>query len=245
MRLALHNIGKALPFILFPLSVVIAFNVFYDGADANETGSSALPEFITVNTQTGAALTIGRFEITQAQWGECVSAGHCENVKNSNPEKTDHPVTNVNWFDVQNYIAWLGSVSGREFRLPTQAEWYDISADHKPIKQPKLFDDPRMAWAADYDITAEPKTRITRNAGGFGANNNGLFDIKGNVWEWTATQCGSHDVLSLENCRSGRIAMGEHIAVLSEFTRNPGNASCGAGIPPANLGFRLVMKELS
>ncbi len=205
-----------------------------------ETTSVSTPQFVKVTLTSGKELLVSRFEVTVEQWNACVSAKHCDNIAKLCTINRQHPVTVVNWFDVENYLAWVNRQTGSGYRLPTHDEWLAFAADHSPEPKQKLFDDPRLAWAADYDINAGPVDRKTKSVGFHGKNGKGVFDIRGNVWEWTSTDCSSLDSRFLSNCRSGRIAMGEHVAVLSEFVRDPGNASCGAGLSPANLGFRLV-----
>ena len=60
---------------------------------------------------------IGRYEVTQEQWGL---------VMGENPSSymcTDCPVNNVSWTDIQNYIEKLNAMTGKHYRLPTEAEW--------------------------------------------------------------------------------------------------------------------------
>ncbi len=200
-------------------------------------------EFVSLEIQSGRFLNVGRYEVSAAQWKTCVDEGYCRSRDKSRRDRLDHPATKVNWFDTQDFANWMSNKTGRNLRLPTMVEWMLIADDHKPIPKKKLFSDARLAWAADYDITAEPRIKTTRPAGEFGTNSLGLSDFKGNVWEWTSTECGSMDTAFLDNCQTGRIAMGEHLAVLSDLVSDPGNTSCGVGLPPANLGFRLVYED--
>jgi len=198
-----------------------------------------LPEFITVPMPDGDRLSVSRYEVTLREWNACVADGDCEPLSGARDDRQDHPAVKISWFAAQSYISWYQSVTGKPARLPSREEWLAFSGQHAPKERTKLFDDPRLAWAADYDMTAGPPDRVTQVKGSHGANDNGLFDIKGNVWKWTSTECGDPETSRLK-CRSGRFAMGEHQAILSDFVSDPGNASCGAGQPPANLGFRLV-----
>ncbi len=231
--------GITLPLSLLVLASTASIGVIWLQSKPNALAAEYQPDFIKVELYNGQEMFVSRYEVTVKQWNACVSVGACEALTKHDQLDQDHPVTGVNWFDVQNYLSWYRSQTGTSVRLPSRQEWVELSGDHAPVKKQVLFTDPRLSWAANYDITAGPRDRVVKPTGSFGVNESGLSDFKGNVWEWTDSQCGDQ-VGNQQNCRSGRYAMGEHEAILSDLIRDPGNASCGAGLPPANLGFRLV-----
>ena len=82
--------------------------------------------------------------------------------------------------------------------------------------------------------------------GAFGVNEHGLADMAGNVWEWTDTcyrrvalDVGAASGRSTENC-GVRVVAGRHRSYMTDFIRDPRSGGCAVGVPPANLGFRLV-----
>jgi formylglycine-generating enzyme required for sulfatase activity len=85
--------------------------------------------------------------------------------------------------------------------------------------------------------------------GSFGANENGLLDMGGNVWEWTDT-CYVRSVVNargdvtaaVSNC-GVRIVEGRHRAYMVDFVRDARSGGCATGTPPSNLGFRLVRDD--
>jgi formylglycine-generating enzyme required for sulfatase activity len=83
--------------------------------------------------------------------------------------------------------------------------------------------------------------------GAFGLNSNGLLDVGGNVWEWTsscfvrATLDGEAMRVTNTNC-GVRVVEGAHRTYMTDFIRDPRTGGCAAGVPPANLGFRLVVE---
>jgi formylglycine-generating enzyme required for sulfatase activity len=95
------------------------------------------------------------------------------------------------------------------------------------------------------DRDPEPKP-----AGFYGPNSNGLFDLAGNVWEWTST-CYFRATLTpdragietiVENC-GVHVMEGRHRAYMSNFIRDGKSGGCAVGTPPENLGFRLVRER--
>ena len=231
---------RYLPHLLLISAAIFVLAAVFERHTGVPANPELLPEFVNIQMETGETIAVTRHEITVRQWNRCAFAGGCAPIMELKGDNGNHPVTGVSWFDIQGYIRWLNSRSERNFRLPTYKEWNVLAGNQRPQRKQKLFDDPRLSWAANYDLTAEPRERITRPAGYYGANEFGILDIRGNVWEWTSSQCEISAADQTDYCRPGRIAMGEHMAILSEFVRDPGNASCGAGIPPSNLGFRLV-----
>lgn len=96
-----------------------------------------------------------------------------------------------------------------------------------------------MAWAADYG-SMPAISGVIRPSGGFGALPNGISDLTGNVWEWTAT-CAK-DGFDPSRCPAYKVE-GQHETALSIFVRDPFSGGCAAGTPPNHVGFRLVSDD--
>ena len=66
---------------------------------------------------------VSKFDVTFADWDACVSVGGCPQVSDSGFGRGTKPVINVTWDEAQQYVAWLSEMTGRPYRLLTEAEW--------------------------------------------------------------------------------------------------------------------------
>jgi formylglycine-generating enzyme required for sulfatase activity len=150
----------------------------------SKTGKSNEKPVHTVNVKT---FSISQTEITFTQWDACVGAGGCSyKPRDEGWGRGSRPVINVSYQDITaEYIPWLNNVTGKSYRLPSEAEWeYAARAGRAS----------RYSWGygiscsqARYGyLSGECKKRQnTDRVKSFSANNFGLHDMHGNVWEWT------------------------------------------------------------
>jgi formylglycine-generating enzyme required for sulfatase activity len=184
-------------------------------------------------------ILVARHEVTVAQWQACVDARACADIVPAAKHPETTPATGVNWFDAMAFIAWHNGVTGKSLRLPTLGEWHAINGTQaRPAQQP-LFNDPRLAWAANYGREETPGGPV-RAVGIWSKSRDGVLDLGGNVWEWTASCITDKPVgVDADRCPAMRVA-GTHDALLSVFVREPASGGCATGKPPTHIGFRLV-----
>jgi formylglycine-generating enzyme required for sulfatase activity len=195
-------------------------------------------------------LAIMKRQVTAAEYSRCVDASACP--RNQREERAaDRPVVKVNWYDAEAYAAWLSRETGQHFRLPTDEEW-NYAAANRVTDESLTQGNPGQRAVASYEFEANltgDLDREPRPIGSFGANDNGLLDLAGNVWEWTDTCFNRHaldgdgqSVSATAYCGI-RIAEGRHRAYMLDFVRDSRIGGCSVGTPPTNLGFRLVRED--
>jgi len=150
-------------------------------------------------------------------------------------------------------LAQLGA--GEHHRLPTDEEWaYAAGSRYKDDSLPVDDSDPSKRWLARYDRESNREFGIDSEPqpfGHFGVNENGLYDTAGNVWEWTSTyfvrsKLDENGQAISKNSNCGvRVAEGQHRSYVTDFIRDARAGGCAAGVPPDNLGFRLVRERKS
>lgn len=146
---------------------------------------------------------MGKYPVTQVQWRFVANLPEVERSLELNPSNfkgDDHPVEQVSWLDAVEFCARLSQHTGREYRLPSEAEWeYACRAG---TTTPFHFGETIDAEIANY-YAQDKKTNGNDHIGTYGrgrigeyreqttsvgsfevANNFGLYDMHGDVWEW-------------------------------------------------------------
>lgn len=159
---------------------------FTMGSPSDETGREAQEVVHAVSIS--RAFWLGRTEVTQAEWTRVMGS----NPSHFADRSGTHPVERVNWHDVQVFLRRLEQrAPGGRFRLPTEAEWeYACRAGSTTPYATGDTLGPTDANLTVVDRRAGAPASIvqrgTAPVASFAPNGWGLFDMHGNVWEWTA-----------------------------------------------------------
>jgi formylglycine-generating enzyme required for sulfatase activity len=168
--------------------VLVEGGTFTMGCTAGQrAGEEACSSYEKAHEETLGSFYIGKYEVTQKQW---------EAVTGSNPSYdttcgNDCPVERVSWNDVQTFIAELNKQTGLSYRLPTEAEWeFAARGGNAGVADDYLF-----AGSDSYSTVAwvENNARAIHPVGSLSPNQLGIYDMSGNVWEWTSDLGWSSD----------------------------------------------------
>jgi formylglycine-generating enzyme required for sulfatase activity len=227
--------------------------------EALRNGYPVTPAPMTARHPRGVAIMTR--QVSQAEYAACVNASACKplDAAQRRASSPDLPAIGISWSDASAYAAWLSGATGQRFRLPDYGEWVyaagEAYRDETPADLPDTGD-PAQRWLAEYEQQSrrggQAADTALRPFGAYGVNAAGLKDMAGSVWDWTS-DCHSRRVLDAQadggavpepgrNCGI-RVAAGRHIAYLPDFIRDPKSGACSVGVPPANLGLRLVLEE--
>ena len=151
----------------------------------------------------GYRFAAGIHEVTFAEWDACALAGECGDYwpPDEGWGRATRPVIGVSWEDTQAYLAWLSAETGEEYRLLTEAEWeYVARAGMQTARYWGESEIAQCAYANGYDQTTHADSDYesdwdpvqcsdgysgTAPVGSFEPNLFGLYDVLGNVGEWT------------------------------------------------------------
>ena len=182
---------------------------------------------------------MGKYEVTQALW---------QAVMNSNPSyfKGDNlPVEQVSWDDCQEFLSKLNSITGKTFRLPTEAEWEYAARGGKKSRGYQYSGSNNLSDVAWYKDNSDRKTH---DVGSKQANELGIYDMSCNVREWCQDWYGSYSSSSQVNpigANSGyhRVCRGGGWYFTARNCRSSYRNSISPDGRGYDFGLRLVLSE--
>ena len=216
--------------------ILVEGGTFTMGA-TSEQGTDAESDEKPAHSVTLSSYYIGETEVTQELW---------QAVMGSNPSKfkgSKRPVERVSWDDCMTFIRKLNSLTGKNFRLPTEAEWEYAARGGNKSKRCKYSGSNTLGDVAWYKDNSGGETHSVKTKT---PNEQGIYDMSGNVSEWCQDRKGSYESSSQTNptgpssgsyrvCRGGGWSSGAEGCRVS----NRGN-----GLPTLTgsyLGLRLVL----
>jgi formylglycine-generating enzyme required for sulfatase activity len=167
-----------------PEMVVVPAGTFAMGSPQTDkqADTSEFPQH-TVSIARPFAVSI--YELTFADWDACVAAGGCNGYKPSDESgRGERPVINVSWNDTQAYVAWLSLVTGKTYQLLSEAE-YEYAARAGATTEYLWGNDVGKNNSSCNGCGSQWDNKQTAPVGSFPPNKFGLYDMVGNVWEWT------------------------------------------------------------
>jgi formylglycine-generating enzyme required for sulfatase activity len=177
--------------------------MFRDGRTGCRREMVELPGGTYTTAASGASVAVAPFlldvtEVTVAAYTACVTAGKCSerglascgrSANYGKPERGDHPVNCVDWMQAQAYCAAIGK------RLPSDDEWEWAArgaARGTPYPWGGAAASTQVCWDGEGNDRGKGNRSDTCAVGSFpgGDSPQGLKDLAGNVWEWTAAASG-------------------------------------------------------
>ncbi len=193
-----------------------------------------------VHTVSLDGYSIGKYEVIQELW---------EAVMGSNPSGFNgrrRPVKNVSWYDCDEFIRKLNSMTGQQFRLPTEAEWEYAARGGRNQNSYTYSGSNTVGRVAWYDDNSGSQTH---EVGGKSPNSLGIHDMSGNVWEW-CYDAYSSDYYSKSptnnpknegSAGSFRVLRGGSWYVIANYCRVSNRNVNAPGYRSSDYGFRLCL----
>jgi len=184
------------PLSFEPEMIVIPAGEFWMGSDQQQDQNARVGEMPQHRVYLDE-YTIGKYSVTQAQYLAFVQAtdhrvpeiflggpANWDKTQRRPPVgKENHPVVLVDWNDAATYCQWLAQVTGRSYRLPTEAEWEKAARGTDQRLYPWGNVEPDQS-RVNFDTHAGGATEVGKHPAS--ASPYGVLDMVGNVWEWVA-----------------------------------------------------------
>jgi formylglycine-generating enzyme required for sulfatase activity len=238
---ALEPGGKFMECASCPEMIVVPPGSFMMGSPANE--AERRPDEGPQHRVTiVSSFAVGRFEITFDEWDACAAHGGCERKPTAPGGRGRQPVIQVSWDDAREYVDWIAKLTGKPYRLLTEAEWEYAARAGSPGRFSFGDDEAKLGEYARYYSNSG-----TQPVGSFAPNAFGLYDMHGNVWEWVE-DCYNGDyngapangsAWSTGEC-SVRVLRGGSWRAVPRDLRSASRNWVATGGRGADLGFRVA-----
>ncbi len=188
---------------------------------------------------------ISRHEITFAEYDRFVKVTGAKSPNDAGWGRGNHPVINVSWKEATIYTEWLSRETGKEYRLPTEAEW-EYAARAETDTNYWWGNDIGQNLANCANCDSYWSNRKTAPVGSFPANLFKLYDTVGNVYEWTCSEYEQkytgreQRCLSKYNTTALRTIRGGSWYSNSRFARATNRYRYSWNYRDNNIGFRVV-----
>ena len=205
-----------------------------------EQGNDAYDDEKPAHKVTLSSYAIGKYPVTQELW---------KAVMGNNPSyfkgNDNLPVEQVSWDDCQEFIKKLNNLTGKDFRLPTEAEWEYAARGGKKSKGYKYSGSNNLDNVAWYSSNCGSKTHPV---GEKKPNELGIYDMSGNVWEWCNDWYGNYQSSAVSN-PTGPASGSDRVSRGGSWDCNDGDCrvSCRSYFVPGYriyfLGLRLALPQ--
>jgi formylglycine-generating enzyme required for sulfatase activity len=162
-----------------PVMVVVSAGEFAMGSPVSREGREGPQHRVTIAER----FAVSKFELTFDDWAACVTSGGCGQVDDSRFGRGNQPVINVDWNDAEQYVAWLSQMTGKTYRLLSEAE-YEYAARAGTTTLYPWGDDIGKNNANCNGCGSRWDGKQPAPVGSFAPNAFGLYDMVGNVAEW-------------------------------------------------------------
>jgi formylglycine-generating enzyme required for sulfatase activity len=232
-----------------PEMVVVPAGPFTMGSPATENDEARVPVTIA------RPFAVGKFAVTFDQWDACVADGGCNGYRPDDKDwgRGNRPVINVNWDDAKAYAEWLSRKTGKTYRLLSEAEreyvtragtttpfWWGSSISPNQANYNTNYPKFGPVVEGDYRQRTVP-------VDSFEPNPWGLFNVHGNVWEWTEDCWNASNRGNLGNGSARttgycmrRVVRGGSWGLYPDYLRAASRSWDTTGSRNSGLGFRLA-----
>ena len=156
-----------------PEMVVMPAGSFFMGSNVSMSSNESPARKVTIKRP----FAMGKTEVTQGEWRALMGNNTMSFAANCGE---DCPAHNISWEDAQDYIRKLNQKTGKQYRLPSEAEWEYAAVTREVAADNSCYgsDDPFCAYRDDTIL------KVMKPVGKGQPNRYGLYDMQGNVWEW-------------------------------------------------------------
>jgi formylglycine-generating enzyme required for sulfatase activity len=175
-----------------PDMIVLPAGSFWMGSRPSENQPLEQPQH---KVKIAKPFAVSKYELTFDEWDTCATYGDCaKDTSDGTWGRGQRPVINVTWDEAQTYVKWLSKITGKSYRLLSEAEYEYAARAGKETTYPwgnDLKPDGK-AMANCADCGSKWDNKQTAPVGSFDPNGFGLYDMVGNVSAWTQ-DCGHNN----------------------------------------------------